>query len=74
MDADKVVVIEFENVPILPSVAVSVDKIAVKQNEHITAMIANLDATFEDKTVAFWLNSDPVKLGEAVAVLHGEQQ
>lgn len=69
MDGDKTVSVEFEDIPALPA-TITVDKTTFKQNENLTITINNLDAGYEGKTVEFWLNSDPIKLGEAT-VLHG---
>lgn len=69
MNADKTVAVEFEDIPVLP-VTLSTDKAIIKQNESLVVKIDNLGVEHEGKTVEFWLNSDPVKLGEAT-VLHG---
>lgn len=69
MDGDKTVSVEFEDIPALPA-TITVDKTTFKQNENLTITINNLDAGYEGKIVEFWLNSDPIKLGEAT-VLHG---
>ena len=69
MDGDKTVAVEFEDIPVPPT-AISVDKTILKQNEYLTVGINNLEVGHEGKTAVFWLNSDPIKLGEAT-VLHG---
>lgn len=66
MDAAKTVTVEFEDAP----VSLVTDKPILKQNEELKVTIKNLAAIYEGETVEFWLNSDPIKLGEAT-VLYG---
>lgn len=66
MDADKTVTVEFEDVVLPPlTPALSTDKVTVKQNEDLVIKLENA-SEHNGKTVVFWLNSDPVKLGEAI--------
>lgn len=67
MDGDKTVSVEFEDIPALPA-TITVDKTTFKQNENLTITINNLDAGYAGKTVEFWLNSDPIKLGQATVL------